>query len=292
METLGFIGIGLMGYEMVTRLLAAGYNVVVWNRTSQKTDVLGRAGAVASQSIAELVQSVDVVMLCLSDTAAVEDVVFSSEGVASYAREGQLLLDLSSIEPEATRKFAKELYSKSAADWVDCPVSGGVVGARDGTLAIMAGGDATCVDRARPVLQELGQRVTHMGAVGSGQVTKVCNQMIVACNAMVIAEMTALAQQSGVAVDKIPEALSGGFADSKPLRILVPQMARRTFEPIAWHVKTLLKDLDTAVKLSHQCKSAVPMSAAAAQLMRLHGAQGYLDSDLSTLIELYQHEET
>jgi 3-hydroxyisobutyrate dehydrogenase len=126
-----------------------------------------------------------------------------------------------------------------------------------------------------------------MGGIGTGQVTKICNQMIVSCNAMVIAEMIALAKQSGVEAEKIPGALAGGFADSKPLQILGPEMATETFEPIKWRVKTLLKDLNMAVELSRSQGKSIPMSGLAAQLMQLHASKGYLEQDPSTLIKLY-----
>lgn len=130
-----------------------------------------------------------------------------------------------------------------------------------------------------------------MGAVGAGQVAKVCNQMLVACNAMVIAEVVALAEQAGVDAALLAPALAGGFADSTPFQILAPQMAQREFEPVKWHVRTLLKDLDMAVKLSQQHTSATPMSGLAAQLMRTHGAQGHLAADPATLIKLYRGED-
>ncbi|HCN46306.1 MAG TPA: 2-hydroxy-3-oxopropionate reductase, partial [Pseudomonas sp.] len=148
--------------------------------------------------------------------------------------------------------------------------------------------EAQDLERVRPALLALGQRVTHMGGVGAGQVTKACNQMIVACNALVIAEVVALAEKSGVDASLIAEALAGGFADSKPLQILAPQMAESRFEPVKWHVRTLLKDLDTAVKFSREQGSATPVSGLAAQLMRLHGSQGYLEKDPATLIDLYR----
>jgi 3-hydroxyisobutyrate dehydrogenase len=188
--------------------------------------------------------------------------------------------------------MAAELVSKSGMGWLDAPVSGGVVGAEAGSLAIMVGGTATDLERVKPVLLSLGQRVTHMGAVGAGQVTKACNQMIVACNALVIAEVVALAERSGVDASLIAEALAGGFADSKPLQILAPQMAESRFEPVKWHVRTLLKDLDTAVKFSREQGSATPISGLAAQLMRLHGSQGFLEKDPSTLVQMYREPDS
>ena len=290
LPSLGFAGIGLMGLPMCRRLLAAGYPLTVWNRNPAKCAPLVAAGARQVASPSELCEHADVVMLCLADTAVVREVVFGPAGVAEGAKGGQLLVDFSSLEPTATREMAAQLLSQTGMAWLDSPVSGGVVGAEAGTLAIMVGGEAADLERVRPVLLNLGQRVTHMGGVGAGQVTKACNQMIVACNALVIAEVVALAEQSGVDATLIAEALAGGFADSKPLQILAPQMAESLFEPVKWHVRTLLKDLDGAVKFSREQGSATPLSGLAAQLMRLHGSQGYLQKDPATLVELYRNK--
>ncbi|MEO9332518.1 MULTISPECIES: NAD(P)-dependent oxidoreductase [Ectopseudomonas] len=290
LPALAFAGIGLMGLPMTRRLLAAGYPLTLWNRTPDKCAPLLELGAHRVENPAELCRDASVVMLCLANTEVVREVVFGPGGVVEGARPGQLLVDFSSLEPAATREMAAELEARTGMRWVDAPVSGGTPGAEAGTLAIMAGGRDEDVERVRPVLAHLGQRLTRMGEVGAGQVTKVCNQMIVACNALVIAEVVALAERSGVDASLIAQALAGGFADSKPLQILAPQMAASQFEPIKWHVRTLLKDLDTAVKLSREQGSATPMSGLAAQLMRLHGSQGNLERDPATLVELLREQ--
>lgn len=283
--TLGFIGIGLMGGPMTLRLLDAGFTVHVWNRTPEKMQEVVAAGAVAQSSIKAVVELADVVMLCLADTAVVESVVMNH--IIKSGSAGKLLIDLSSIDPEVTRTLAQQLFEQYQMEWVDAPVSGGVKGAEQGDLAIMAGGKLEAIEIARIVLAPLYQQLTHMGDVGSGQVTKICNQMIVSCNVLVIAEMMALAKQAGVNTEKIPQALAGGFADSKPLQIVAPEMASETFEPVKWRVKTLLKDLNMAVNLSVKENAAIPISALAAQLMQLHSNQGYMEQDPSTLIKLY-----
>lgn len=288
LPSLGFAGVGLMGLPMCKRLLAAGYRLWVWNRSPEKCQALVAAGARLAASPAELARQVDMVLLCLADTAVVREVVFGDRGVAAGGRQGQLLVDFSSLEPGATREMAAQLGALCGMAWLDAPVSGGTAGAQAGTLAIMVGGEEADLARASPVLEVLGQRVTHMGGVGAGQVTKACNQMIVACNALVIAEVIALAERSGVDAGLIAQALAGGFADSKPLQILAPQMAESRFAPIKWHVRTLLKDLDGAVKFSREQGAATPLTGLAAQLMRLHGSQGYLDQDPSTLVEQYR----
>lgn len=290
LPALAFAGIGLMGLPMTRRLLAAGYPLTVWNRSPDKCAPLLAQGAHRVENPVELCRDASVVMLCLANTEVVREVVFGPGGIVEGARPGQLLVDFSSLEPAATRAMAAELEARTGMRWVDAPVSGGTPGAEAGTLAIMAGGREEDVERARPILAHLGQRLTRMGEVGAGQVTKVCNQMIVACNALVIAEVVALAERSGVDASLIAPALAGGFADSKPLQILAPQMAASQFEPIKWHVRTLLKDLDTAVKLSHEQGSATPMSGLAAQLMRLHGSQGNLERDPATLVELLREQ--
>ena len=287
---LGFAGIGLMGLPMCQRLLAAGYPLVVWNRHPQACAPLVELGATQVMERAQLGAQVDIVLLCLADTQAVEEVMFAEQGMAYGLNAEQVVVDFSSIEPAATQDMAQRLSAHSGAQWLDIPVSGGVGGAEQGTLVMMAGGDAQALARVQPVLEHLGQRVTHMGAVGAGQVAKVCNQMLVACNAMVIAEVVALAEQAGVDAALLAPALASGFADSTPLQILAPQMARREFEPVKWHVRTLLKDLDMAVKLSQSQTSATPMSGLAAQLMRVHAAQGHAAADPATLIQLYTED--
>ncbi len=285
---LGFIGIGLMGRPMTLRLLEAGFVVNVWNRTPEKLHEVIEAGAFACTEITDLVQQSDIIMLCLADTAVVESVILNH--IIKAARKDQLLIDMSSIDPDVTRKLAKRLFDERQMDWVDAPVSGGVKGAEQGNLAIMAGGKPEAIEIAREVLRPLYQQLTHMGDVGSGQVTKICNQMIVSCNVLVIAEMMALAKQAGVDTEKIPQALAGGFADSKPLQIVAPEMASETFEPVKWRVKTLLKDLLMAVNLSSRKSCSIPMSSLAAELMQLHGNRGFLEQDPSTLINLYKKQ--
>lgn len=287
MTNIGFIGIGLMGLPMCRRLLDAGHPLTVWNRNPEKCAPLASAGARVAGSIAELVQASDVVMLCVSDTAAVEAVVFGAGGIASAGAQAKVLVDFSSIEPGATREFAASLQAACGMAWVDAPVSGGIGGAEGGRLVIMAGGDEATVESIRPLLAPLSQRLTRMGPVGAGQVTKVCNQMIVAANAMLIAETVALAEKAGVDASLLAPALAGGFADSLPFQILTPRMAARNFEPVQWRVQTLLKDLDTAVKLSRELGAGIPLAAGASQLMRLHADQGHATADLSSVIGLY-----
>lgn len=276
-----------MGIPMSRRLLQAGHSVTVWNRSPDKCTALAQDGARVAVSIQALLKDSDIIMLCISDTRAVESVVLDAGGLLEHANRGQIIVDFSSIDPAATRSLAITMQEQAGVCWIDAPVSGGVAGAESGQLVVMAGGDSDTLDALRPVLAAVAQRVTHMGPVGSGQVTKICNQMLVSCNVLVMAEVMALAEKSGVAANCIPAALAGGFADSIPLQLTGPRMADRDFDPVKWHVKTLLKDLDMANLLAKHASSAVPMSGLAAELMRQHASKGNQDRDPSTLVELY-----
>jgi len=194
-----------MGQPMTLRLLAAGHTVNVWNRTPEKLTAVTKAGATPCHTIADLINHSDIILLCLADSPIVESIVI--EHIKAHGNQHKLLIDLSSTHPDTTRRLAAILKEHCAMEWVDAPVSGGVAGATQGTLAIMAGGTEKSVNIAREVLKPLYTQLTHMGEVGSGQVTKVCNQMIVSCNVLVIAEMIALAEKSGVDASKIASAL-------------------------------------------------------------------------------------
>lgn len=285
-EEIGFIGLGLMGTPMTRRLLAAGQRVTVWNRSPAKLAPLLAEGAKAAGSAAALGERSTVVLLCVSDTKAVEEVVFGPQGVAEGLRPGSLLVDHSSIEPEATRRMAARLGSERKSGWIDAPVTGGVPGAVAGTLAIMAGGEAGEIERARPLLAPLCQRLTHMGPVGAGQTTKLCNQLIVGCTLAALAEMTRLALDAGIDAGRLPECLKGGFANSILMQLFQPRLAARKFSPPVGHVSTIMKDLDTILALGRETTTALPMAATAAQLFRQLIARGAAELEPSALIAL------
>jgi 3-hydroxyisobutyrate dehydrogenase len=203
------------------------------------------------------------------------------------AAAGNVLVDLSSIQPDATRRMAERLRAETGMAWVDAPVSGGVPGAEKGTLAIMAGGAEADVERVRPVVAHLSQRFTRMGPNGAGQTTKLCNQVIVSCTLAVLAEATRLAEEAGVDAAKIPECLRGGFADSIPMQLFVPRMAARRFDPPQTRVKTMLKDVVTAQEVAAATGARLPMTETAVALYLRLAQQGLDDADLSRLITLF-----
>ena len=259
----------------------------VWNRDQSKTTPLIQAGAKAATSPRELAATVNVLLICVSDSAAVTAVVHGPDGVLSGAHEGLTVVDHSSITPDVTRQLAAELQTQCGTNWIDAPVSGGVAGAEQGRLVIMAGGDAVSIAAVSPLLNHYSQRITRMGDVGAGQVTKICNQLIVAANSLLIAETVALAELSGVDAGLLAPALAGGFADSLPFQILTPRMAERRFEPVQWKVQTLLKDLGNAVALGKASASPLPLATAARQLMQQHADAGHASADLSSIILLH-----
>lgn len=283
----GFIGIGLMGKPMTQRLLAAGYRTRVWNRSRAKLKDVVEQGAIEARTPAELTQASEIVFMCVTDTAAAEEVVFGPEGVARGAEPGKTLVDFSSIRPDATRVMAARLREATGMAWIDAPVSGGVQGAAAGSLAIMAGGEAADIERVRPVVMAMCQRFTHMGPSGAGQTTKLCNQVIVGSTLAVLAEAVNFAERAGVDAKRLPEALTGGWADSKPFQIFVPRMAGRAFEPKIGAVTTMLKDLDTATSVGHAARAALPMTALAAELMRTLLAHGSDEDDMGRLVTLH-----
>ncbi len=289
---LGFIGLGLMGRPMVDRLLEAGYDVAIWNRSSEKTVSAVANGATKAASVAELVASVDIVLMCLTDSTAVEIVVFGDGGVASVATKDKLLVDFSSMRPDVTRKLAARLKMETGMGWVDAPVSGGAKGAAAGTLAIMAGGEVEDIERVRPIVAAFSQRFTRMGEIGAGQVTKLCNQIIVASNVATMAETISFAEKSGVVdATKLADALKGGWADSQPLQIMAPRFAARNTEPKIGAIDIMLKDIDTARDLAIENGAPLPMATLASEAFRKLSFMGLGENDIGEIMTLFDSTE-
>ena len=275
---IAFLGMGLMGSRMATRLLQAGFEVAVWNRTRSACDALIDLGAtdLTLQNIADY----PVVLTCLADDKAALSVY---EQIEPFLTAKQVIIDFSSLSVEQTLSLAARAEQKQV-QWIDSPVSGGTVGAEQGTLVIFAGGDAQTIQDLSLIYNILSQRVTCMGNTGTGQATKICNQLIVAANSTLIAEAVALAAKAGVDTRLLAPALAGGFADSKPFQILSPRMATHLFEPVQWKVQTLSKDLNNAVQLAAQHQLDIPVAARALQQLQAHQQQGYAEADLASVI--------
>lgn len=279
LSSVGFCGLGLMGAAMVSRLLGAGHSVRVWNRSPEKAMPLVQLGAVAVESPADMATHCELVILCLTDDAAVSDLVLGPHGLL---RNGavRVVLDHSSISPEATARLASQVKAAAGIDWVDAPVSGGVSGAISGTLAIMVGGDPRALAAAMPYMQAYSRQVTHLGGSGAGQWAKLCNQTIVATTLCAIAEAVHLAQRAGIDAGKLPQALAGGWADSVLLQTFVPRMLAPPDQSIG-SVATMLKDIDNIVGAAQTVNAYAPVLAAVHQRFVDARQQGLAQEDLS-----------
>ena len=281
---IAFLGMGLMGSRMATRLIQAGFDVAVWNRTATACDELIDSGA-SSLELAHIGQY-PVILSCLADDHAVASVYAQIE---PYLQAQQVMVDFSSLSVKQTQMLAQQAAQKQVV-WIDSPVSGGTAGAELGTLVIFAGGDAQTIQDLTLIYNVLSQRVTRMGETGTGQATKICNQLIVAANSTLIAEAVALARLAGVDTRLLAPALAGGFADSKPFQILAPRMASHSFEPVQWKVQTLSKDLNNAIQLATECELQIPVAQQALNQLQAHQANGFAEKDLATIIQHVEAE--
>jgi 3-hydroxyisobutyrate dehydrogenase len=229
-ERIGFIGLGIMGRGMANNLLKAGFAVRVWNRSAGRMDSLVEAGAVAGTSPADVAANSDIIITCVSDTPDVENVILNENGVIHGAQEGALVIDCSTISPQATVEIAGKLNAKGIK-MLDAPISGGSEGAAKGTLSIMIGGDAADVERAMPAFQAMGKIITHVGGQGAGQTVKLVNQILVVGNCLAMCEALVFAQAGGVDLQKCLDAVTGGAAGSWMLSNRGPQIIQRDWRP-------------------------------------------------------------
>ena len=281
MERVGFVGLGTMGAAMARNIAMAGFPLTVWNRTPNRATALREVGATAAKTPADVARGSDVVVTCVSDTPDVEAVLFGEGGVAQGARRGQLVIDCSTISPSATRDFATRLDELGVA-LVDAPVSGGSEGAKNGTLTIFVGGDATAVERAKPVLAAMGKTITHVGPIGAGQAVKAVNQVILAATYLGVAEGIVLAMKAGLDVDQVVGALGGGAAQSWVLANRAGRMIANDY-PLGFKVALHHKDLGIALELAEELGADLPVSALAASLETELIAAGHADDDMSAL---------
>lgn len=287
---LGFIGLGLMGRPMCRHLHDAGAQLTVHNRSRAAAEQMVQPGIVAAESPAEVASCTEILVLMVSDTPAVEAVLFGTNGVIEGLRSGSLVIDMGTTAAQATREFADRL-KRAGADLIDAPVSGGQMGAQDASLSIMAGGEDAAIERARPLFEVLGKHLTHVGGVGAGQVAKAANQIIVGLNIGAVAEALALAECAGVDKAKVREALLGGFAASRVLEVHGRRMIEENFTPGA-KVATQHKDLRQALELGASYDLSLPATRLNMDLYRILIEQGEGALDHSALFKLYQEKRT
>jgi 2-hydroxy-3-oxopropionate reductase len=277
---IGFIGLGIMGAPMAQHLLAAGHELFV--RTRSKVPEALQAATVCATNAA-VAQAAEVVFLMLPDTPDVELVLFGKDGVASGLTRGKTVVDMSSISPMETKRFAKAI-NDLGCDYLDAPVSGGEVGAKAGSLTIMVGGPEAVFERIKPLLERMGKNITLVGGNGDGQTTKVANQIIVALNIAAVGEALLFASKAGADPAKVRQALMGGFAASRILEVHGERMIKRTFNP-GFRIALHQKDLSLALAGAKALGVALPQTASAAQLMQTCAAHGWDQLDHSALVK-------
>ncbi len=280
--TVGFIGLGIMGRPMAENLIRAGYPLIVYNRTPQKMEAVVKLGAKSTNHPAQVCDDSDIVITMLPDTPDVDQVYFGDHGIMNRVRAGQILIDMSTVSPRIARKIAEEAQAKGAES-LDAPVSGGDIGAKEGTLSIMVGGSVHAFERAYPLFQVMGKNIVHIGPSGAGQVTKTCNQIVVAITIEAIGEALVLAEKSGVDPAKVRSALLGGFASSRILEIHGQRVLDRRFEP-GFKMRLHRKDLNIALDTAQDMEVSTPLTALVHDMMNSLLAQGKGELDHSYLV--------
>ena len=284
---LGFIGIGVLGAAMVERFLARGYRVTAWNRSPDRLASVTALGAVAAETPAAVVTACDIVMLCVLDGTAVEEVCFGPGGIAEARNSAATLVDFSTIPPEFTVDLACRLKVATGADWIDAPVSGGPPVARAGRLTIMLGGTDDAVARATPVLAEVASNLTHLGPVGAGQTAKVLNQAIVGVSYLLMTEVLALAETTDVDPALLPKALAGGLADSTILQRIYPLMQADDFSQPLGFARQLNKDLQALAVFAEAHDVDLPVIRTAVARYAEYAKAGNDMADSASVSRLY-----
>ena len=285
---LGYLGLGLMGSQMTKRLIKNGYQVTGFDPDPDKMIGAVATGVIAAASPAEVTRASDIVQACVINTPALTEAMFGLNGIVEGGSADKIFLDHSTTIADKTRELAARLRGETGMRWVDAPVSGGPPAAGTGELAIMVGGNDDDVIRVQPVLDTLGHN-THMGPLGTGQVTKMVNQVLVLNNFTLLAEAVTLAKNAGIDPAKVPEALKGGYADSPMFQRFFPRMIERDFDP-AGYARQVLKDLDMVVDLAQQTNTPVPMSSQSTALYRVLIAKGHSELDATAILKLYDDQ--
>src|SRR5215216_3377336 len=291
-EKVGFIGLGIMGKPMAKNLMEAGYELVLYNRTLEKAEELSEDGAEVAANPREVAENSEIIVTMLPDSPDVRNVVAGKDGVLEGIEEGALLVDMSTISPVVTEELA-EAVKKKGAGMLDAPVSGGDVGAIEGTLSIMVGGEEEDFERAKPLFEVMGKTVTHVGPSGTGQVVKAANQIVVALTIEAVSEALVLGSAGGVSPEKILDVLSGGLAGNKVMEVKREKFLSHTFDP-GFRSELHHKDLGIALSAGREYGVVLPVTAIVDQMllaMKKKGWGGWDHSALLTLIEeLSQHE--
>ena len=279
---LGFVGLGIMGGPMAGHLVKAGHEVFITTRSKIPSE-LASSAAIQCASPCEVAQKADIIFMMVPDTPDVEKVLFGENGLAAGVSKGKVVVDMSSISPIATKEFAKKMNALGC-DYLDAPVSGGEVGAKNATLSIMVGGDEAVFDRVKPIFELMGKNINLVGANGDGQTAKVANQIIVALNIEAVAEALLFAAKAGADPAKVRQALMGGFASSKILEVHGERMVKRTFDP-GFRIELHQKDLNLALSSARALGVSLPNTATAQELFNSCSAHGGKAWDHSAMVK-------
>ncbi len=292
MEKVGFVGLGIMGKPMARNLIAAGHELVVYNRSQEKAEELAEQGAEVAGSPKEIAEQSRVIITMLPDSPEVEEVLAGETGAFEGIREGSLVVDMSTISPVVTRQLAEQAR-KTGAGMLDAPVSGGESGAEEGTLSIMVGGAEEDFERVRPLFEILGQTIVHVGDSGTGQVVKACNQIVVALTIEAVSEALVLGSKGGVEPAKVIEVLSGGLAGNKVMEAKRENFLSHNFNP-GFRVELHRKDLGIALAAGREYETPLPATAMVEQVLEALVAKGSGGKDHSAILtfveDLAQHE--
>jgi len=279
-----FIGMGTMGAAMALNILKAGHAVTVHNRTREREEPVAAAGARRSASPQEAARNEEIIVICVSDTPDAEAVILGANGVIHGAPAGAIVVDMSTISPSATRRMAGEL-GKKGIRMLDAPVSGGSEGAQKGTLSIMVGGETADVEKVMPVFQAMGKTITHVGPIGSGQMTKAINQVIIAGVYLAVAEGMTLGLKAGLDMEQVVQALAGGAAGSWVLNFRSANMIKNEY-PLGFRVRLHRKDVAIAMEAARELGVFLPTTALVEQIENGLISQGYGDEDMSAMARL------
>jgi 3-hydroxyisobutyrate dehydrogenase len=283
---IGFIGLGIMGLPMATNILKAGYPLTVYNRTISKAEPLRRLGAYVAGSPKEVAQRSDVVISMVTDVPDVEEVLFGANGVVEGGGRGLIFIDMSTNSPEAARSFAKRLLDYGI-EFMDAPVTGGDKGAREGTLTIMAGGRLETFQRVKPIFEAMGKTIVYCGEVGSGQMVKLCNQIVVGLNMLAVTEALVLARRAGIDENILFTVLSTGAANSFTVQYYLPKILRGDFEP-GFKASHLKKDLKYVIDTANKLNIPLPGVSILLQLYNSLVSQGLGEKGTQALIKVYE----
>ncbi|MTD27004.1 2-hydroxy-3-oxopropionate reductase [Erwinia sorbitola] len=278
----GFIGLGIMGAPMAEKLIAGGHQLYA-NTRREVPAALVKQGAIACKTPQQVVDEAEIIFIMVPDTPQVEEVLFGEHGCAKGKLTGKVVVDMSSISPLETKRFAAKVNELGAA-YLDAPVSGGEVGAKQGTLTIMVGGDEATFARVKPLLELMGKNITLIGGNGDGQTCKVANQIIVALNIEAVSEALLFASRAGADPAKVREALMGGFASSRILEVHGERMIKRAFSP-GFRISLHQKDLNLALQGAKDMSLSLPNTASCQELFNVCAANGAADLDHSALVQ-------